>query len=253
MLKNYVPHGISEHTWRTDIQMMLLKSGKYFDRLLEDNSVLWRVLGSVYGGTHLHQVLHDLYGVQSVRDAASSLSMMSTSAFDNAEVRRRSCMDIAMWGNAVRHKEAFRRDTGELTRPMVTALFTCLVHPNCTEGTTTVKDPNPPETGYAAHHRGLGGFRSWPRSCQCFGLWSCGLGLAAAGGHEFGAHRFCHAAETPSNWTNPATGGHKSVKVVTACHIRWQPDAQTQYTATIFNYPNDKFEVSEITRQFLGH
>lgn len=154
-----VPHGISEHTWRKDIQMMLLKSGKYFDRLLEvdgpgydeglsirrhithaDNSVLWRVLGSVYGGTHLHQVLHDLYGVQSVRDAASSLSMMSTSAFDNAEVRRRSCMDIAMWGNAVRHKEAFRRDTGELTRPMVTALFTCLVHPNCTEGTTTVKE-----------------------------------------------------------------------------------------------------------------
>ena len=25
--------------------------------------------------------------------------------------------------------------------PQVTALFTCLVHPNCTEGTTTVKDP----------------------------------------------------------------------------------------------------------------
>eukprot|EP00913_Durusdinium_trenchii_P018106 g17014.t1 len=84
-------------------------------------------------------MLHS-FGVQSVRDAASSLSMMSTSAFDNAEVRRKSCMDIAMWGNAVRHKEAFRRDTGELTRPMVTALWTCLVHPNCTEGTTTVKE-----------------------------------------------------------------------------------------------------------------
>lgn len=153
-----VPATISESTWRRDILLMLLKSGKYFDRLLEvdgpgydeglsvrrithaDNSVLWRVLGSVYGGGHLHQVLHDLYGVQSVRDAASSLSMMSTSAFDNAEVRRKSCMDIAMWGNAVRHKEAFRRDTGELTRPMVTALWTCLVHPNCTEGTTTVKE-----------------------------------------------------------------------------------------------------------------
>jgi len=156
-----VPAGMSEHSWRTDIQQMLLKSGKYFDRLLEvdgpgydeglsgrhmshaDNSVLWRVLSSVYGGTHLHRVLYDLYGVQSVRDAASSLSMMSTSAFDSAEVRRKACMDIAMWGNAVRHKEAFRRDTGELTRPMVTALFTCLVDPNYAndgEGHTTIKE-----------------------------------------------------------------------------------------------------------------
>ena len=28
----------------------------------QDNSVLWRVLSSVYGGTHLHRVLYDLYG-----------------------------------------------------------------------------------------------------------------------------------------------------------------------------------------------
>ena len=27
--------------------------------------------------------------------------------------------DIAMWGNAVRHMDAFRRDTGDLIRPMV--------------------------------------------------------------------------------------------------------------------------------------
>lgn len=46
-----------------------------------------------------------------------------------------------MWGNAVRHKEAFRRDKGrELTRPMTTALFTCLVHPNSTDGRTSIKD-----------------------------------------------------------------------------------------------------------------
>ena len=41
-------------------------------------------------------------------------------------------MDIAMWGNAVRHMDAFRRDTGDLIRPMVQALYTCLVHPNLT-------------------------------------------------------------------------------------------------------------------------
>ena len=49
---------------------------------------------------------------------------VSTMAFDDAEVRRRSCMDIAMWGNAVRHMDAFRRDTGDLIRPMVQALYT---------------------------------------------------------------------------------------------------------------------------------
>eukprot|EP00437_Effrenium_voratum_P018500 CAMPEP_0181457534 /NCGR_PEP_ID=MMETSP1110-20121109/31836_1 /TAXON_ID=174948 /ORGANISM="Symbiodinium sp., Strain CCMP421" /LENGTH=544 /DNA_ID=CAMNT_0023581979 /DNA_START=107 /DNA_END=1741 /DNA_ORIENTATION=+ len=144
-----VPDNISESSFAEEITKMLLKSGKYFDRLLEvggpgydegfsrgkaghhDTSVLWLVLGTVYGSTHLDDVLH---GVCS--DFSSS---MGTSAWDDAEVRRRSCMDIAMWGNAVRHMDAFRRDTGDLIRPMVQALFTCLVHPNATQGITTVK------------------------------------------------------------------------------------------------------------------
>ncbi|CAE7301863.1 PP1 [Symbiodinium sp. CCMP2592] len=156
-----VPDDICESTFDKDITRMLLKSGKYFDRLLEvdgpgydegriarsratthgDNSVLWRVLETVYGSNHLGAVVNDMCSW----DPASSLSM-TTSAFDDAEVRRRSCMDIATWGNAVRHMDAFRRDTGsdmesgDLIRPMVQALFTCLVHPNATtEGTITVK------------------------------------------------------------------------------------------------------------------
>eukprot|EP00439_Symbiodinium_sp_Y106_P000054 s2158_g1.t1 len=169
-----VPDDICESTFDKDITRMLLKSGKYFDRLLEvdgpgydegriarslgelleanhkllsglqgsratthgDNSVLWRVLETVYGSNHLGAVVNDMCSW----DPASSLSM-TTSAFDDAEVRRRSCMDIATWGNAVRHMDAFRRDTGDLIRPMVQALFTCLVHPNATtEGTITVKE-----------------------------------------------------------------------------------------------------------------
>ncbi|CAJ1456100.1 unnamed protein product, partial [Effrenium voratum] len=143
-----VPDDISESTFADGITHMVLKSGKYFDRLLEvglgydegdeefkgrreendaDTGVLWRVLGSVYGTSHLDHVLRGVCG-------SDSISSMSTSAFDDAEVRRRSCMDIAMWGNAVRHMDAFRRDTGYLIQPMVQALFTCLVPPNATRG-----------------------------------------------------------------------------------------------------------------------
>lgn len=150
-----VPDEMTEASFSDQSIKVLLKSGKYFDRLLEvggpgydegfsrsqhrdtnaDNSVLWRVLQSVYGSTHLDAVLHGVCN----HNTASSASV-STMAFDDAEVRRRSCMDIAMWGNAVRHMDAFRRDTGDLIRPMVQALYTCLVHPNATQRTMSVKE-----------------------------------------------------------------------------------------------------------------
>lgn len=144
-----VPEEMTEKSFSELSIKLLLKSGKYFDRLLEvggpgydegfsktqhrdpnaaDNSVLWRVLQAVYGSTHLDAVLSGVCN----QNTASSASV-STMAFDDAEVRRRSCMDIAMWGNAVRHMDAFRRDTGDLIRPMVQALYTCLVHPNATQ------------------------------------------------------------------------------------------------------------------------
>eukprot|EP00913_Durusdinium_trenchii_P006728 g6324.t1 len=109
---------LTERTFSDQTIKVLLKSGKYFDRLLEvggpgydegfsrspnseaDNSVLWRVLQTVYGSNHLDAVLH---GVCHNTGASASVSQV---AFDDAEVRRRSCMDIAMWGNAVRHMDA---------------------------------------------------------------------------------------------------------------------------------------------------
>ena len=42
--------------------------------------------------------------------------------------------------------------------PQVTALFTCLVHPNCTEGTTTVKDPWKCPTERGDFHQETWGF-----------------------------------------------------------------------------------------------
>lgn len=147
-----VPDDLTERTFSDQTIKVLLKSGKYFDRLLEvggpgydegfsrspnseaDNSVLWRVLQTVYGSNHLDAVLH---GVCHNTGASASVSQV---AFDDAEVRRRSCMDIAMWGNAVRHMDAFRRDTGDLIRPMVQALYTCLVHPNVSGRPTSVKE-----------------------------------------------------------------------------------------------------------------
>jgi hypothetical protein len=154
----HLPESLETHNFRVQALGFLVRSGKYFDRLLElaeeyDEHVPQRWNSNVFVpgslGREAHQtVLFDVLemihgkrgkgptdrepGFFANQKSRWAARWLKPQAFVNdAEIRRRSCMDVAMWGNAVRHVEALRLASaeGDLVQPLAEAFFTCFVSP----------------------------------------------------------------------------------------------------------------------------
>jgi len=107
----------------------LQRTGKYFDRMLDvveaseaRHNTLQDVLEAIHGEDRSCGQEHEP-NVNQRHDLAP---------VSDAQARRSSCLDVAMWGVAVRHMEAFKSDAGELGAPLVEAFFPCFVDPGAT-------------------------------------------------------------------------------------------------------------------------
>lgn len=127
--KDALPESVEGGALHQVVTEFLQRTGKYFDRMLDvaeagdsRHNTLQVVLEAIHGEFSANGQEHEP-NVNHRHDLAP---------IPNDQTRRSSCLDVAMWGVAVRHMEAFKSDAGDLGSPLVEAFFPCFVDPGVT-------------------------------------------------------------------------------------------------------------------------